>query len=68
MNAQQAVTALGVNHSPRGIPERNMIKALQMHPWLNTPEDNTRLAAALYARSSPHEFAEEQSLRRRRKA
>jgi len=25
---------------------RNMIKALKMHSWLNTPEDNERLEAA----------------------
>ncbi len=31
---------------PPGVPRRNMIKALQMHSWLNTPEDNARLEAA----------------------
>ena len=25
---------------------KNMIKALSLHPWLNTDEDNERLAAA----------------------
>ena len=25
---------------------RNMVKALQMHPWLNTDEENERLQAA----------------------
>jgi hypothetical protein len=24
----------------------NMVKALKLHPWLNTPEDNERLKAA----------------------
>ena len=67
MNAQQAVTPLGLNHSPKGIPERNMIKALQMHPWLNTPTDNHRLAAALYARADPATFSDEQSRRRYRR-
>lgn len=25
---------------------KNMVKALSMHSWLNTPEENERLAAA----------------------
>ena len=29
------------------IPHRNMIKALQMHPWLNDASDWARLAGAL---------------------
>lgn len=28
---------------------RQMIKALKLHSWLNTPEDNRRLAAAKIA-------------------
>jgi len=24
---------------------KNMVKALNIHPWLNTPEENERLAA-----------------------
>jgi hypothetical protein len=67
MNAQQAVTILGTNHSPKGIPERNMIRALQLHPWLNTTEDSRRLAAALYARADPATFSDEQSRRRYRR-
>jgi len=29
------------------IPQRNMIRALQMHPWLNDASDWARLAGAL---------------------
>lgn len=29
------------------VPHRNMIRALQMHPWMNDRADWTRLAAAL---------------------
>jgi len=29
-----------------GVPLRNMIKALSMQSWRNTPEENERLAAA----------------------
>ena len=36
--------------TPGTAPFNNMIRALQMHPWLNTPEENLRLEAALYAR------------------
>lgn len=25
---------------------KNMVKALSMHPWLNTPEENQRMQAA----------------------
>lgn len=32
-----------------GVPTRNMIKALKMHPWLNTVEDWQRLFEAEYA-------------------
>lgn len=32
------------------VPFNNMIRALQMHPWRNTPAEWTRLAGALEAR------------------
>lgn len=31
----------------RGVPERNMIRALQMHSWHNSADDWARLAGAL---------------------
>lgn len=34
------------------VPFRNMIRALSMHPWNNTKEEWTRLAAALLARKA----------------
>ena len=37
-----------VGNSPKGAL-RNMIKALSMHSWLNTPAENERLAAAKIA-------------------
>ena len=36
--------------APGTVPFNNMIMALQMHSWLNTPEEKLRLEAALYAR------------------
>ncbi len=39
------------------VPFRNMIRALSMHPWLNSKEDWTRLAAALLARNAANRKA-----------
>ena len=35
------------------VPQRNMIKALQLLPWHNTCDDWTRLAGAVGARRKP---------------
>ena len=43
MNLEDAHKIVG--NQPRWVI-KNMITALQMHPWLNTPEDIQRLAAA----------------------
>jgi hypothetical protein len=34
------------------VPFNNMIRALQMHSWLNTPDQEERLAAALWVRKN----------------
>ena len=36
------------------VPHRNMVRALQMHPWNNSRDDWVRLAAALSRVSSSH--------------
>ena len=43
MTIEQAWKIVG-NTNRRHIA--NMVKALEMHPWCNTPKDNERLAAA----------------------
>lgn len=49
---------------PGEVPFNNMIRALQMHSWLNTPEQKLRLEAALYARRHKKQVLE--ALNRRR--
>jgi hypothetical protein len=34
------------------VPTRNMIVALQLHPWLNSADDWARLAGAMLCRKS----------------
>ena len=66
MDAKQAVGILGLNHNPKGVPERNMITALQMYPCMNTRAEYERLAAALWARVHHKLFHHEQETRRSR--
>ena len=47
MNLQQAIAALGINRAKYEL--QNMTKALCFAPWLNTPQDESRLSAARYA-------------------
>jgi hypothetical protein len=46
MDEIEAETSARKRHAG-SVPERNMIKALSMHPWLNDRADWVRLAAAL---------------------
>ena len=47
INLDRAIDILGINRSRRHDLEP-MVKALQLHDWLNTPEDEERLAAAKF--------------------
>ena len=64
MDARQAVGILGLNYNPKGVCERNMITALQMHLWMNTTAEDERLAAALWAAAHQNQFNLEQQRRR----
>jgi hypothetical protein len=66
MDAVTAVSILGCNHTPTGVPERNMVRALRLLPALNTREENERLDAALWACRHSTEFRAEQDARRAR--
>jgi putative SOS response-associated peptidase YedK len=46
MTMQQAIAALGINRAKYEL--QNMVKALGMASWLNTPQDESRLSAARY--------------------
>jgi hypothetical protein len=44
VTVEQAIVALGTNRTTWEL--RQMAKALSLHPWLNTPEEAARRAAA----------------------
>jgi hypothetical protein len=50
MNCEQAFKAVGYGAS--GVPFNNMVKALGMCSWINTAEENERLAAALWIKKN----------------
>ena len=47
MTLDRAISILGINRTRRNDLEP-MVKALQLHSWLNTPQDEERLAAARF--------------------
>lgn len=49
LEAVQRETRLQAHHT-KSIPFKNMIRALQMHAWLNSKDDWIRLAGAMLAR------------------
>jgi hypothetical protein len=50
MNLERAYKILGEGLGTSGVFFDNMIRALKMHRWLNTPEEESRLEAALWVR------------------
>jgi hypothetical protein len=54
MNCERAFKAVG--YGAHGVPFNHMIKALSMHPWLNTPEETERLEAAKWIKSHRKEY------------
>ena len=64
LNLKRAVDILGSGTGPDSFGFANMIRALQMCPGMNTPAENERLEAALYARR--HRKAYRAELQRRR--
>jgi hypothetical protein len=47
MSMQRAVEVLGINRTRAG-DLREMVKALSLHPWLNSAEENERREAAQF--------------------
>jgi hypothetical protein len=54
MDAKTAISIIGTSAQP--VAFANMIRALQMMPRLNTPEENRRLEAALWVRRNRKAF------------
>ena len=66
MTLDHAISILGINRT-RDNDLRPMVKALQMHEWLNTEEDNVRLAAARHVLRNWSAYTAECDRRRRGK-
>ena len=55
MTAAEAAAILGINRRRDG-DLREMVRALELWRWLNTAEDEQRLAAAKWALANWHEY------------
>lgn len=64
MNMDRAVEILGINNT-KG-PLQNMVRALSMMTWLNTPADTERREAAQYVLRRWKAYCDECNRRRNR--
>lgn len=65
MNMDRAISVLGINNTK--IPLQNMVRALSMMTWLNTPADTERREAARYVLRRWSAYQAECNRRRDRK-
>ena len=63
MNAYEAADILGITRRRNG-DLREMVRALTLFPWFNTPEDAVRREAALWALTHWKEYQDECARRR----
>ena len=63
MDMDRAIQILGINRT-RANDLSPMVKALGMHPWLNTPEDSQRREAAQFVLRRWRQYQNECNRRR----